>query len=280
MKRVRLTVAYDGTGYCGFQLQPGCATVEGVLNSALSELTGENITVIGASRTDSGVHAKGNVAVFDTASSIPGDRFFAALNTKLPRDIRVTESEEVPEDWHPRRQECIKTYEYCADTSFVPDPMKIRYSMHWPRKMNVAAMREAAAYLLGEHDFTGFANPSSQVLKEGGSPVRTLTEISVTEEYPEKDSRNAAQVTFIRDREDSTGERPYLRIRVTGDGFLYNMVRIIAGTLLDVGTGRFSPEDVKGMLEARDRKRAGITAEPQGLTLISICYTGREKLKK
>lgn len=259
MKRVRLTVAYDGTGYCGFQYQPECPTVEGALNAALSELTGEEIAVIGASRTDSGVHAKGNVAVFDTRSTIPGDRFFAAVNTKLPPDIRVTESTEVAGDWHPRRQECRKTYEYCVDTGYVPDPMKIRFAMHWPRKMNIEAMREAAAVLVGEHDFTSFANPSSQVLKDGGSPVRTVTMVEVLAE---------------------NAPRPFLRIRVTGDGFLYNMVRIIAGTLLDVGTGRFTPQDIRDILKARDRTRAGITAEPQGLTLVSIVYTGREKLKK
>lgn len=271
MKRIRLTVAYDGTGYCGFQLQPGKPTVEGALNEALSGLTGEEITVIGASRTDSGVHALGNVAVFDTESTIPGERFFAALNTKLPADIRVTGSEEVPDGWHPRKQECIKTYEYCVDTSYVPDPMKIRYCMHWPRRMDIDAMRKAAVYLVGEHDFTSFANPSSQVLKDGGSPVRTVTEVKVTEEVPE-----AGNTENKNGPED--GKRPLLKIRVTGYGFLYNMVRIIAGTLLDVGTGRFAPEDVKRMLEAKDRTAAGITAEPQGLTLVSIAYTGKEKL--
>jgi len=271
MKRIRLTVAYDGTGYCGFQLQPGKPTVEGALNAALSELTGEEITVTGASRTDSGVHALGNVAVFDTESTIPGERFFAALNTKLPADIRVTESEEVSPGWHPRKQECIKTYEYCVDTSYVPDPMKIRYCMHWPRRMDTGAMRKAAAYLVGEHDFTSFANPSSQVLKDGGSPVRTVTEVKITAEYPgtgDAENRN----------DPEAGSHPLLKIRVTGYGFLYNMVRIIAGTLLDVGTGRFAPEDVKKMLEAKDRTSAGITAEPQGLTLVSIVYTGNEKV--
>lgn len=249
MKRIKLTVAYDGTAYCGFQLQPECPTIEGELNRAVYEQTGEPVTVIGASRTDSGVHAKGNVAVFDTDSTIPGDRFFAALNTKLPADIRILRSEEVPADWHPRKADCEKTYEYRVDLSRVPDPMQRLYSMHWPGKVNVEAIQEAAAVLVGEHDFTSFANPSSQVLKEGGSAVRTLYEVSVIPEYPAS-----------------------LVIRVRGNGFLYNMVRIIAGTLLDVGTGRFTPEDVKNMLEAKDRTRAGRTAEPQGLTLVEISY--------
>ena len=248
MKRIRLTVAYDGTAYCGFQLQPELPTVEGELNRALTELTGETVTVTGASRTDSGVHARGNVAVFDTDSPIPGERFFAALNTKLPRDIRAVSSCEVPADWHPRKQDCVKTYEYRIDTSYTADPMKRLYTMHWPRKTDVEAMKRAARYLVGEHDFTSFANPSSQVLREGGSPVRTVYEISVS----------------AKDGE--------ILIRVRGNGFLYNMVRIIAGTLLEVGSGRFSPDEVKSILEAGDRTRAGMTAEPQGLVLDSISY--------
>lgn len=266
MKRIRLTVAYDGTAYCGFQLQPEQPTVEGELNRALSELTGETVSVIGASRTDSGVHARGNIAVFDTDSTIPGERFFAAVNTKLPADIRVTESREVEADWHPRKQECRKTYEYRIDPSYVADPMKARYCMHWPRPMNVAEMQRAARCLTGEHDFTSFANPSSQVLKEGGSAVRTLYAVEVTEEKGNRPESAA------REEEKRPAVRPEIVIRVTGNGFLYNMVRIIAGTLMDVGTGRFSAEDVKAMLEAKDRTKAGMTAEPQGLTLAEIRY--------
>ena len=266
MKRIRLTVAYDGTAYCGFQLQPDLPTVEGELNRALSELTGETVTVIGASRTDSGVHAQANCAVFDTDSAIPGERFFAAVNTKLPADIRVTDSREVPADWHPRRQDCRKTYEYHIDPSYVEDPLKARYCMHWPRQMCLADMRKAAQYLVGEHDFTSFANPSSQILQEGGSAVRTLYAVEVIEK---EDSR---QKTGDPNDGRQPAVRPEIVIRVTGNGFLYNMVRIIAGTLMDVGTGRFAPEDIKTMLGARDRTKAGMTAQPKGLTLTEIVY--------
>ncbi|MCQ2400430.1 MAG: tRNA pseudouridine(38-40) synthase TruA [Lachnospiraceae bacterium] len=249
MKRIFLKVAYDGTAYCGFQFQPGDPTVEGELNKALSVLTGEDTEVIGASRTDAGVHAMGNVAVFDTCSTIPAERFAAALNTKLPDDIRVTESREVPDGWHPRKQECRKTYEYHIDNSRTGNPLRRLYTMHFPRRLDVERMREGALCLTGEHDFTSFANPSSQVLKNGGSAVRNIEEIRI-------DGEPGGEIT----------------ITVRGNGFLYNMVRIIAGTLLDVGTGRFSPEDMKMMISACDRTKAGITAEAKGLLLKGIDY--------
>lgn len=249
MKRVFLKVSYDGTRYCGFQLQPGVPTVEGELNRALTALTGTETCVTGASRTDAGVHARGNAAVFDTCSSIPPERFAAALNTKLPEDIRIVSSSEVAPGWHPRKQNCRKTYEYHIDNSYTGDPLIRLYSMHFPRRLSIEKMREGAAYLTGEHDFTSFSNPSSQVLKNGGSAVREIYELKV---------------------EGTPGGE--LIITVCGNGFLYNMVRIIAGTLMDVGTGRFSPEDVSRMLSACDRTKAGMTAEARGLTLKNIDY--------
>lgn len=249
MRRIFLKVAYDGTRYCGYQFQPELPTVEGELKKAVSVLTGEDNEIIGASRTDAGVHSMGNAAVFDTESSIPGERFSAALNTKLPDDIRVVSSGEVPLLWHPRKQNCEKTYEYHIDNSRTGDPVRRLYTMHFPRRLDTEKMREGAAYLVGEHDFTSFANPSSQVLKCGGSAVRIIREISV-------DGQPGGEIV----------------ITVRGNGFLYNMVRIIAGTLLDVGTGRFRPEDIKMMIDARDRKKAGITVEAKGLLLKDIEY--------
>ena len=273
MKRVLLTVAYDGTDFCGFQTQPGLRSVEDALNSALSELTGEQIAVIGASRTDSGVHALANAAAFDTVSTIPADRFSYALNTKLPPDVRIVSSCEVPADWHPRHQNCLKTYTYTVDTGYVPSPLMCRFAMHFPRNLDIEKMREAAEVLLGEHDFTSFTNPKSQVLQAGGSPVRTITGIRVQESSSVPGRQTVSADGWAEDREKEPRSRDFGRIvtiEVTGNGFLYNMVRIIAGTLLDVGTGRFSKEDIKEMLAAKDRTGAGLTAEARGLCLKEI----------
>lgn len=259
MRRIKLTVAYDGTNYCGFQVQPELPTVEGELNRALRELTGEHTEVIGASRTDSGVHAHGNVAVFDTASSIPADRFTPAIVGFLPEDIRVVKSEEVPAEWHPRKCSCLKTYEYSFDCGRVEDPKQRLYTSFSKRVPDIELMREAAAYLIGEHDFTSFANPSSQILKEGGSAVRNIYSIEVASKVlNESESIGLSNTT--------------VSIRITGNGFLYNMVRIIAGTLMNVGNGLWEPARVKTALDAHDRTKAGPTAEARGLTLVKIDY--------
>ena len=245
IKRIRITVAYDGTDYCGWQIQPNGITVEEVLNKAISKLTGEDIHVIGASRTDSGVHALGNVAVFDTCSTIPGERMAYALNQRLPEDIVIVKSEEDPLTWHPRYQdEITKTYEYHIYNARVPDPLKRRTCAFVSFPMDVEKMREGAAYLIGEHDFVSFCNVRTNV----EDTVRTVNSI------------------FIR----QNGQE--IIIEIEGNGFLYNMVRIIAGTLIRVGRGFYEPEKVKEILEAKKRTEAGVTAPPQGLILKEICY--------
>lgn len=249
MKRVRLIVSYDGTNYCGWQIQNNGITVEEVLNHALTDLCREEIAVIGASRTDSGVHALGNVAVFDTNSRIPGEKFSFALNQRLPDDIRIQQSDEVADDWHPRFQDTVKTYEYCFLNRRIPDPMRRLYSYFIYYPMDVENMQKAADYLIGEHDFKSFCTPRTQVR----STVRTIYDLTLTQEGDE------------------------IRMRITGNGFLYNMVRIIAGTLARVGTGLYTPERVKEILEAKDRNVSGPKAPPQGLTLISIAYPAEEK---
>ncbi len=249
MKRVRLIVSYDGTNYCGWQIQNNGITVEEVLNHALTDLCREEIAVIGASRTDSGVHALGNVAVFDTNSRIPGEKFSFALNQRLPDDIRIQRSDEVADDWHPRFQDTVKTYEYCFLNRRIPDPMRRLYSYFIYYPMDVENMQKAADYLIGEHDFKSFCTPRTQVR----STVRTIYDLTLTKEGDE------------------------IRMRITGNGFLYNMVRIIAGTLARVGTGLYTPERVKEILEAKDRNVSGPKAPPQGLTLISIAYPAEEK---
>lgn len=245
MRRIKLTVAYDGTDYCGWQLQPNGITVEEVLNREISGLTGENIRVIGASRTDSGVHALGNIAVFDTESRIPPERMSYALNQRLPEDIVIVKSEEVPLEWHPRYQDVItKTYEYHIYNAAVPNPMKRRTSAFVSFPLDIERMRKGASYLVGEHDFVSFCN----VRTNSSDTVRTVHEIQI-------------------DR-----ERDEIVIRITGNGFLYNMVRIIAGTLIRVGRGFYEPEKVREILEAGKRTEAGVTAPPQGLVLTVIKY--------
>ena len=197
MRRIRLKVAYDGTDYCGFQAQPEVPTIEGKLNLAISALTGEEISVIGASRTDSGVHALGNVAVFDTASAIPADRFMYALLPFLPEDIRIVSSDEVEADWHPRKNECVKTYRYTIYCGPVENPMLRRAAMFYKGRLNTVKMSEAAAYLIGEHDFTSFANPSSKVLVAGGDAVRTIYSLDISED-PDEDGNPRRLPRFDR----------------------------------------------------------------------------------
>lgn len=244
MKRVKLTVAYDGTNYCGWQVQPNGITVQEVLNQHLSELTKEQIETIGASRTDAGVHALGNVAVFDTNVRMPGDKFSYALNQRLPEDIRIEKSEEVAPDFHPRYVESEKTYEYKILNRKFPIPTLRLYAHFTYIPMNVEKMREAAEYLLGEHDFKSFCGAGAQVK----TTVRTVKKIEITK------------------------EGDLITMRITGNGFLYNMVRIIAGTLMEIGGGVYPPEHMKEILDAKDRKAAGPTAAARGLTLIGIEY--------
>ena len=244
MKRIGLVVAYDGTNYCGWQTQPNGITVQGVLNDTLSELLGEKIETIGASRTDAGVHAMGNVAVFDTESRIPGDKFSFALNQRLPEDIRIQESCEVDADFHPRYADTVKTYEYNILNRRFELPTKRLYAAFCYYPMDIERMNQAAAYLVGEHDFKSFCSAGAQVQ----TTVRTIYAVNVTK------------------------ADDMVHIRITGNGFLYNMVRIIAGTLMQVGTGLMEPEQVKEILEARDRSKAGPTAVAKGLTLVEIRY--------
>lgn len=244
MKRIKLTIAYDGTNYCGWQIQPNGITVEEVINKTLQKLTGEPILVIGASRTDSGVHAMGNVAVFDTETTIPPERIALAMNQRLPEDIVIVKSEEVAADFHPRYCDCSKTYEYHIINTRIPVPTK-RYTNYFVSyNLNLDHMREAASYLVGEHDFVSFCNVRTDV----ENTVRTITALDVIE--------NGNEIT----------------IRITGNGFLYNMVRIIVGTLIRVGRGFYAPEKVKEILEAKDRKAAGVTAPAHGLMLMNIEY--------
>jgi len=240
MKRVLLVVAYDGTAYNGWQLQPGAATIEGELNSALSRLLCEEIRVIGASRTDSGVHALCNIAVFDTNARIPAEKISYALNQRLPEDIRIQKSMEVASDFHPRHCNSKKTYEYRILNREFSLPTRRLYAHFTYVPLDAELMRRGAAYLIGEHDFKSFCATAAVV----ETTVRTITDV---------------QVERINEE---------IVIRVSGTGFLYNMVRIIAGTLMEVGRGNYPPEKVQEILEAKDRQAAGPTAPACGLTLV------------
>ena len=240
MKRVLLVVAYDGTAYNGWQLQPGAATIEGELNNALSCLLCEEIRVIGASRTDSGVHALCNIAVFDTDARIPAEKISYALNQRLPEDIRIQKSMEVASDFHPRHCNSKKTYEYRILNREFSLPTRRLYAHFTYVPLDAELMRRGAAYLIGEHDFKSFCATAAVV----ETTVRTITDV---------------QVERINEE---------IVIRVSGTGFLYNMVRIIAGTLMEVGRGNYPPEKVQEILEAKDRQAAGPTAPACGLTLV------------
>ena len=248
MKRIKLVAAYDGTNYHGSQIQNNGETIEGVLKRELSSLLQEDINLIGASRTDAGVHARGNVYVFDTESRIPPEKFAYALNARLPEDIRIQDSCEVPADFHPRHQDTVKTYEYRVLNRKLPLPEYRLYAHFTYENLDLSTMQEACGHFIGEHDFAAFCAAGSQV----ESTVRTIYDLHV-----KKDG-------------------DLLTISVTGNGFLYNMVRIIAGTLMKVGAGGIKPSDIPGIIESRERKNAGPTAPAKGLTLVEIRYPNFE----
>ncbi len=244
MKRVMLIVAYDGTNYHGWQMQPNAVTIEQILNEKLSELLKEDIQVIGASRTDAGVHAEGNVAVFDTNTSIPGEKISYALNHLLPEDIVIQESFEVEPDFHPRKCDSIKTYQYRILNRNFNLPVKGRNAYHFYRKLDLDKMREAAAYFVGKHDFKNFCSSHTQAK----STIRIIYSFDIEEEDEE------------------------IVLTVSGNGFLYNMVRMLMGTLLDVGMGRMSPDKIPELLAAKERVHSPNTAPARGLTLLDIEY--------
>ncbi len=273
MRRIMLTVAFDGTNYSGWQIQPNKETIEGVLNRELSRLLNEEIKVVGASRTDSGVHAEGAVCVFDTESKIPGDKFSYAINQKLPEDIRIRKSKEVDITFHPRRVNSRKTYRYRIRHDEFPNPLDARYSYHVYTKLDIEAMRRACEFIKGKHDFKSFCSVHTDV----DTTVRTVYDVHI-DVTPDKKllqmsglMKSAGESGAMRSGGESAAGRirpEIIDIYVTGNGFLYNMVRIIAGTLIEVGQGKIKPEEIPAIIEACDREKAGPTAPAKGLTLI------------
>ena len=316
-RRILLRVAYDGTNYHGWQLQPNAATIEGELNRALCALTGEEIVVTGASRTDAGVHALGNVAVFDTTSRIPAEKFSYALNQRLPEDIVIQSSKQVADDFHPRHCDCRKTYEYDILNRTFPLPAYRNTAYFLYGTLNIEAMRRACQAFLGEHDFASFCAAGAQVqttvrtiyslevecrpLTEAGTPVPPASGEAVNaadgkrgEQVQQAQSASGEMLSAaagesdeqVQQAQPESGETAIpaagganagsadqlLTIRVKGNGFLYNMVRIIAGTLVEVGRGHIKPEEVAGIIAAKDRAKAGPTAPARGLRLVEIEY--------
>ncbi len=242
--RILLRIAYDGTNYSGFQSQVNAVAIQDVLNSALTDLFGQPVRTIGASRTDTGVHARGNAAVFDIETRIAPGKIAYALNARLPEDIRITESRLVPDTFHPRFCDCVKTYSYRILNRRFPDPMQRLYSLHYYYPLDDKAMDAAAQYIVGEHDFASFCSAGYS----GHSTVRTI--------YSTKVERDGDLITFT----------------VSGNGFLYNMVRILAGTLIRIGGISKDPEEMQRVLLTKDRQAAGDTALAKGLTLERIDY--------
>ncbi len=243
MYNYKLVVAYDGTDFCGYQVQKNARTVQGVMNEASRQIFGENATVTGASRTDSGVHANGQVILIKGEKDIADRNLVLAYNTKLPKDIAVLSSEKVSDDWHPRYQNLVKTYSYKLYHGLVLNPRDRDYVHHIHSKMDVEAMRKCAKHLVGKHDFFSYSNPC-----EIEDSVRTITDLEIIE------------------------ENDFISIIVKGDGFLYNMLRLIVGTLIDCGFHKKDEDDIIRSLNERDRSLTGMTAPAKGLTLEHIEY--------
>ncbi|OYD06506.1 tRNA pseudouridine(38-40) synthase TruA [Paludifilum halophilum] len=251
MRKLKMIVAYDGTDFSGFQRQPDRRTVQGALEEVLSRITREPVQVTGAGRTDAGVHAWGQVIHFDTTSRIPLSRWLRVMNVALPRDMAVRRVEEVPLSFHARKDACWKRYRYTLDNRPVPDVFTRRFRTRWKGPpLKVDRMRQAAHMLIGTHDFTSFSSAKSPVVNR----VRTLYRCQVWQ--PEKG---------------------VVAVEVAGNGFLYNMVRIIAGTLSEVGAGMLEPNAVREILDARNRARGGKTLSPEGLTMMEVGYNPWEE---
>ena len=247
--RVKMIVAYDGTNYSGWQVQPNGITIEQKLNEALTALLKEEIKVTGASRTDAGVHSLGNVCIFDTTTRMPAEKISYAVNQRLPEDIVVQDSCEVDESFHPRFSKSRKTYEYRILNRRFRMPTRRLDTYFYHHALDVEKMQDAAQYLVGEHDFKSFC--ANRRMKK--STVRRIDEIKIVEHGTK------------------------IELLYTGNGFLYNMVRILTGTLLEIGSGMRKPEEMKVILEAKNRDMAGRTAPPEGLFLLHVAYEGERK---
>ena len=268
MRNLKLTIAYDGTDFHGWQIQPGQPTVQGILIETLEKITQETPTLNGAGRTDAGVHAWGQVASFMTNSDLPPETFLRALNALLPPTIRVREAEEVAADFHSRWMAHAKTYRYRIYRGRVVSPFVWRYVLHDPSQLDFPAMAEAARHFEGQHDFTSFAaSTGSEEEDEARTMVRTIDRSELLQGSPH--SAETFMPAFAEPGAACSEEWVYV---IRGKSFLRYMVRKIVGTLLEVGHGRLLPSEIPHILNMRDRARSGPTAPPHGLCLDSIEY--------
>lgn len=244
MRNIKLILEYDGTNYAGWQRQYNADTIQEKIEKAILITTKEKSEVIGSSRTDAGVHAKGFVCNFKTSSKIPESKFKEALNTKLPNDIVILDSREVPINFHSRYDSKGKTYSYTILNRDTPIAIGQNYIYHLKRKLNIDDMIKGANFLIGRNDFSAFKNAGSSVK----TSVRTITNI------------------------DIVNKGDFVVFTVSADGFLYNMVRIIVGTLIDVGIGKYKPEYIKTILDSKNRANAGKSAPASGLCLEIVYY--------
>jgi tRNA pseudouridine38-40 synthase len=250
MRNIKLVLAYDGSEFSGWQVQPDAPTIQGTLASVIGRLTGEKVLPQGSGRTDAGVHALAQVATFPTNSSIPAENLIKALNDILPASIRVLEASEVSPEFHARKSAIAKTYRYRIFRGPICPPFIARYVWHFPYLLEEAAMRDAAQVVVGEHDFTSFAAVDPEKGKD------------------DADSSNVRQV-FSSSWERHADELIYT---IRGNGFLHHMVRNLVGTFVLAGKGTIKPEDVRQILKAKDRSQAGATAPPNGLFLVGVEY--------
>ncbi len=248
MRHFRLTLSYDGTAYAGWQIQKNAPTIQAELQSALQRITGQRVPVVASGRTDAGVHALGQVVSFACDTTLEPDVLRRAINGNIPRDIIVLEVCEAPEGFHAIRDAICKRYRYILQDGDTPDVFSRAYAWHVPQRLDVETMRDGAQFLIGRHDFSSFEAAGS----ERTSSVRTISDLEV----------HRRETSFL-DR---------VVIEVQADGFLYNMVRNIVGSLVDVGRYNQSVEWIGQVLETRDRKQAGATAPPQGLFLVHVDY--------
>lgn len=245
MRNIKLTIEYDGREFNGWQKQPDKLNIQGSIESAIEQITGEKIELNASGRTDAGVHALGQVANFKTNSNLPIEKFSIAINSKLKKSIRILQAEEVEEIFHSRLTCKRKTYRYIIDNSSVGSAIYRYLETHIPQKLDVERMSQAVKYFEGEHDFKAFKASGTS----SKSSVRTIYEAKVYKVQPDK-----------------------IYIELTGSGFLYNMVRIIAGTLVEVGLGKIDPQDIKKIILDGKRENAGKTLPPNGLYLVKVEY--------
>lgn len=263
MRNIRLTVAYDGTNYVGWQVQPNGPSIQSTIEAAIRKLTGEGVKLLSAGRTDSGVHALGQVASFRTDSPIPADRFALALQKFLPTDIVLRDASEVPLDFHATYSAVQKRYRYVIHNGPRHSPFLRRFAWHCHGPIDSAAMHEAGQVLVGTHDFRSFEShwPNK------ATSVRTVKEVTVRRQ-------NFCPLWYDADgpapSTDNSGD--YIWLEIVADGFLYNMVRAIVGTLVPTGRGRWNGSDVQRILECMDRSQAGDTAPAHGLYLVKVDY--------